>query len=76
MYVAPHDSGLDIFMFGIPLIALLVFGYFRLDEVFTRKQPSPQSPKRQSHKMYSDDEEAMQTDPDGRPWEKPLARRY
>ena len=31
-------SGWDVFLFGIPLIALLVFGFFRLDEVFTARK--------------------------------------
>ena len=28
-------AGWDVFLFGIPLIAFLVFGFFRLDQVFT-----------------------------------------
>jgi hypothetical protein len=62
-------SGWDVFLFGIPLIALLVFGFFRLDEVFTarkggkqdRDPASPPEPKRKS----------MHSDPDGRSWEDP-----
>jgi hypothetical protein len=62
-------SGWDVFLFGIPLIALLVFGFFRLDEVFTarkgrtqdRRPASPAERKRKS----------MHSDPDGRSWDDP-----
>jgi hypothetical protein len=59
-------AGWDIALLGIPLLALLVFGFFRLDEVFTsRKQgaalhgptPNQNRPK------------TMRSDPDGRPWD-------
>ena len=61
-------SGWDVFLFGIPLIALLVFGFFRLDEVFTarkggkehRRPASPPERKRKS----------MHSDPDGRSWDE------
>lgn len=37
-----YTPGWDTFVFGIPLVAMLVFGYFRLDEIFVdRKQPAP-----------------------------------
>ncbi len=61
-------AGWDIALLGIPLLALLVFGFFRLDEVFTsRKQrtATPQSPTmpNESHRK------TMLSDPDGRPWD-------
>ena len=61
-------TGWDMVLFGIPLIALLVFGFFRLDQVFTaprdktKDKPDPRaSLKRQLKSMHSD--------PDGRPWD-------
>jgi hypothetical protein len=58
----------DMVLFGIPLIALLVFGFFRLDQVFTASKgkttdkPDPQA----SHKRH---ERSMHSDPDGTPWD-------
>jgi hypothetical protein len=65
----------DTFLFGIPLVALLVFGFFRLDQVFTARkkhsaptrQPSPVVHPPVIHK----DETTMLKDPDGRLWDKP-----
>jgi hypothetical protein len=62
-------SGWDVFLFGIPLIALLVFGFFRLDEVFTARKggkqaPRPASPAERKRK-------SMHSDPDGRSWDEP-----
>lgn len=74
MLASPRGSGLDVFMFGIPLIVLLVFGYFRLDEIFTRKRPT--EPAHKQPPTIHADPETMGSDPDGKPWEKPLARRY
>jgi len=62
-------SGWDAFLFGIPLIALLIFGFFRLDEVFTARKgggrdrrPSSTPERRKS---------SIGTDPDGRSWDDP-----
>jgi len=62
-------AGWDIFLFGIPLIAFLIFGFFRLDEVFTsRKSEPPEKPNpRHSSKQH---EKSMRSDPDGRPWDE------
>jgi len=62
------NAGWDVYLFGIPLIALLVFGFFRLDQVFTsRKNQTPEAgrplPDRKRH------ENSMRSDPDGRPWD-------
>jgi len=57
-----------MFLFGIPLIALLVFGFFRLDQVFTapkdkaKNKPDPKA----SLKRH---EKSMRSDPDGTPWD-------
>jgi hypothetical protein len=63
------DAGRDVYLFGIPLIALLVFGFFRLDQVFTARKNHPRevpdlnpASKRHERKMCSD--------PDGRPWDE------
>lgn len=70
MDVNVTKAGWDIFLFGIPLIALLIFGFFRLDQVFTgRKNQGPReipdpSPLSRRH------ERNMRTDPDGRPWDE------
>ena len=62
-------SGWDVFLFGIPLIALLFFGFFRLDEVFTARKNTKQdrrpTPTRERRKN------PMGTDPDGRSWDEP-----
>ncbi len=62
-------SGWDVFLFGIPLIALLFFGFFRLDEVFTARKGG-----KQDHRPTSPPErkrKSMHSDPDGRSWEDP-----
>lgn len=71
----PHfTDGPDVFLFGIPLIALLFFGYFRLDETFTMRKRVPTPPPGPSP-VVERDGHAMCTDPDGRPWEKRTPRR-
>jgi len=64
-------AGWDILLLGIPLLALLVFGFFRLDEVFTSRKtgrPAPQdpAPNTATHRK------SMNSDPDGRPWDDQL----
>ena len=60
-------AGWDVFLFGIPLIAMLVFGFFRLDEVFTsRKKGIHDAPKPAASNRR---EKSMCSDPDGRPWD-------
>jgi hypothetical protein len=66
MHQATVLSGLDTFIFGAPLIALLFFGYFRLDESFTSRKVPVSRPR----PIPAGVEECstMLTDPDGRPW--------
>lgn len=66
-------SGWDVFLFGIPLIALLVFGFFRLDEVFTTRKNSTRNrlPTSTPERRKS----PIGTDPDGRSWDEPDPRR-
>lgn len=61
-------AGWDVFLFGIPLIAMLIFGFFRLDEVFTsRKKETRDKPKSSIRARHR--ETSMCSDPDGRPWD-------
>jgi hypothetical protein len=61
-------AGWDVVLFGIPLIAFLIFGFFRLDEVFTSRKhgnassQSPVPPNEGNRK-------SMRSDPDGHPWD-------
>ena len=66
MHQATLNTGLDTFIFGIPLIALLFFGYFRLDEIFTSKNAPVPQPRPIATAVK--DCSTMLTDPDGRPW--------
>jgi hypothetical protein len=74
--VHPHPltQGWDVYVFGIPLIVLLFFGYFRLDETFTRKKRTP-PPAPSRMPVVDFDGKSMCTDPDGRPWETRASRR-
>ena len=62
------NSSWDTVMFGIPLIALLIFGYFRLDEIFEPRKPSA-GIRRHTHPVKDPAEQSLLTDPDGRPWD-------
>ena len=62
-------SGWDVFLFGIPLIALLVFGFFRLDEVFTARKGGKQD--RRPASSPEPKRRPMNSDPDGRSWDEP-----
>jgi hypothetical protein len=61
-------AGWDVVLLGIPLLALLIFGVFRLDEVFASRKERPAA----SPKPLPPNEsrlKTMRSDPDGRPWE-------
>jgi hypothetical protein len=66
-------SGWDLFLFGVPLIALLFFGFFRLDEVFTARK-SGERDRRPSSKPEPK-KSLIGTDPDGRSWDEPDLRK-
>lgn len=68
------NAGFDTLFFGIPLLGLLVFGYFRLDEIFARKknQPEHQDAAPRRTRMGFIVEEAAAEDRSV----KPLPRRY
>lgn len=78
MITTDLSKGFDEFLFGIPLIVLLVVGFFRLDEVFTKKAPrnNPGTPTRDDMVYQRPDPRTLDSrraspmsDPDGRPWE-------
>lgn len=80
------SNGFDEFLFGIPLILLLFFGFFRLDETFARKKKgsdqTPPAPKadpsvypRQTPQSLDPRRASPLSDPDGRPWEPRLRRK-
>lgn len=62
-------SGWDLFLFGVPLIALLFFGFFRLDEVFTAHKGG--EPDRRPSSKPEPKKSLIGTDPDGRSWDEP-----
>jgi hypothetical protein len=62
-------AGWDVYLFGIPLIALLVFGFFRLDQVFTSGKARQREPRRPPS-LKDKREESMLSDPDGRSWDE------
>ncbi len=66
MNQAVAGTGWDLWLFGIPLLALLFFGYFRLDEVFTQHKPEKKAP-RVTAKPVAADDPYMLRDPDGQP---------
>lgn len=66
------NEGPDVFLFGIPLVALLFFGYFRLDETFTMRKRVP-NPLPGPTPAVKRNGKVMGTDPDGRPWERRAA---
>lgn len=73
------SKGFDEFLFGIPLLVLLFFGFFRLDETLTSRKKSgtqaepaaPQDPEiyaRQNPRSLDPRRASPLSDPDGRPW--------
>jgi hypothetical protein len=61
-----HDNWNDIILFA-PLVALLIFGYFRVDEIFGPKRNAGTGP-RPSRPAADPGETSWMSDPDGRPW--------
>jgi len=62
------NAGWDVFLFGIPLIALLIFGFFRLDQVFTARKKDLAASRRPDP-VKDKGGKSMRSDPDGRPWD-------
>jgi hypothetical protein len=61
-------AGWDVFLFGIPLIGFLIFGFFRLDQVFASRKSQTRGPLSAAPDKDSV-RKSMATDPDGRPWD-------
>ena len=61
------SAGSDVFLFAIPLIALLFFGFFRLDQVFT--SPKSQDSEKPNPLPARKPKKSMRSDPDGQPWD-------
>jgi hypothetical protein len=57
----------DEYLLFLPLVALLVFGYFRIDEIFGPKKHCRPS-RRPSRPVSDPADTSLMTDPDGRPW--------
>lgn len=74
MLVSAGSETWDMYALGIPLLILLFFGFFKLDEVFTggkTRKPTtrrPPPPVERPAAQMRDFEIAMQRDPDGRAW--------
>jgi len=69
-----HNSsraGWDVWMFGIPLLALLFFGFFRLDQVFASRRKGKRPATRRRPAVIDKTEASMRSDPDGRSWDSP-----
>ena len=68
-------TGWDVFLFGVPLLVVLFFGFFRLDEVFTSRKKGTRPARRATlaEDKFADDKykESWRSDPDGRPWDRP-----
>jgi hypothetical protein len=65
VHEAVLNSGWDNLLLGAPLIGLLFFGYFRLDQVFTAKGHAGHS-QRRAFSGVGEDGEPLVHDPDGR----------
>ena len=69
------SKGFDEFLFGIPLIVLLVVGFFRLDEVFTAPKEPRKERTRRTFDPAQPERHSPMSDPDGRPWQPRTKRR-
>lgn len=59
-------SSRDIFLYGMPLIVMLLVSMFKLDELLgAAKSREPNRSSVQSSRTYR---HSMMSDPDGRPW--------
>lgn len=63
-------SGWDNLLLGLPFIALLFCGFFRLDQVFASKSQVDEKPRR-IFSGVGPDGEPLVCDPDGRPSQGP-----
>lgn len=83
MLILKISAGWDLYVLGLPLLGLLFFGYFKLDEVFAGKGKTskpgksrrPPPPAEHTPAQMKKFEVAMQSDPDGRSWSEFRASR-
>jgi hypothetical protein len=59
-------SGWETYLLGIPLIALLLIGVFRLDELILKPKNKPRRQPRPPRGVDEDGREIL-SDPDGKP---------
>jgi hypothetical protein len=64
-------SSRDIFLVGVPFIAILMACFLRLDEIITASKPGEAKRSRRPISGVDDNGEQILCDPDGRPWFKP-----
>jgi hypothetical protein len=65
--VDPTTNRDDVLLI-LPLVALLVFGYFRVDEIFGHKKPPATHPVPPAKPVADPADASLMTDPDGRHW--------
>ncbi|HWG20036.1 MAG TPA: hypothetical protein VG225_05845 [Terracidiphilus sp.] len=58
----------DNILFAVPLVGLLVFGYFRVDEIFVSRKHTRGAHRHPSRPVADPSDPSHLTDPDGRPW--------
>jgi hypothetical protein len=63
-----ENANWDNLMLCIPLVGLLIFGYFRVDEIFGPKKPTTH-PSHPTIPVRDPAEPSLMTDPDGTPWQ-------
>jgi len=73
MYEMMLKWGWDTLLFAVPLLSMLLLGFFRLDEVVA----TPKRPAVHRRIECGQDEEgrAILTDPDRRRWDRPRPRK-
>jgi hypothetical protein len=67
------SSGWDTLLLGVPFIALLFCGFFRLDQIIAAQRQPGERPRPVMGGLDEDGEPLLR-DPDGRPSGKPRAR--
>jgi hypothetical protein len=72
MHDAILSSFRDTLLFGIPSLGFLIFGIFRLDELFAA--PKQASKQRRPPCGMDEDGNPLLSDPDGRLWGTPRLR--
>jgi hypothetical protein len=74
MHETISSSGWDTLLLGVPFIALLFCGFFRLDQIIAAQRHADERPRPVLGGLDENGEPLLR-DPDGRPSGKPPARR-